>query len=225
MTDAVAAALADARANAANAVAAAPAPAPVVAAAVPAVGAPRVRSLADVAATYVERPDLFIKVNENGILIGDEVGYIEELFGTIKLSEVHFPAICRYTVAGSHKYLRTYDGVREVTSGKAWGQAIAEAQQVDPRAETYDSVEFGLVLTQEPKKNAIKAGAQLTEVPVGSRVGYTASKTGFDPVMKFLTGALKTHGEEGEVAVRAFHIPKTKGQNKWGVVGLEAAAN
>ena len=227
MTDAVAAALEAARANTAAAVAATPAVAPVAqAAAVAPLGAGRVRSLADMAETYVERAELFLKVNENGMLVGDDVGFIDELIGKLKLSEVKFPQVCRYSVAGSHKYLRTYDGVREVTSGNGWGVAIAQAQQVDPKADVYDAVEIAIITTEEPKKTALKKDAELTPVPVGSRVGYTSSKTGFDPIMKTIVAAIKRIGNaDAEISVKAFHIAKAKGQNKWGVVGLEELAN
>ncbi len=221
MTDAVSAALAAARANADNAVVNTPVVAPV--GVVPSVMPQgRVRTLADVADTYVERSELFIKVTEIGMYIGDDFGCADELFGTIKLSEVRFPSMCRYQVAGQTKYLRTYDGVREATSGKSWGQAIAEAQSIDQKADIYDSVEFALNLTKVPVKRQVKKG-DLVEVPVGSRVGYTASKTGFDAVTKYITAAFKEHGADAEVAVRAYHIAKKRGSNEWGIVGLEAA--
>lgn len=212
MTDAVAAAIEQARQAATNVVPAAPAPSAPLAP----VGVGRVRSLADAVETYVERPDLFVKVDYYGIHIEDD-GIIKELHGKIDLGSIKFPDVCRYTRAGAHDYLRTYDGIREVKSGKAWAQALDDAKRMDDKADVYPAVEFMIELSKKPTKT----GGDKPVPEAGQRVGHTTSRTGYDPVMKFLKETAAIVGPTAVVNVRVFHTAKTKGSNKWGVLGLE----
>jgi hypothetical protein len=213
MVDAVTAAIEAARAQAANV------PAPIVAHAPPApviVGSGRVKSLADAVETYVERPDLFIKVDEYGMEVG-ETKLIGEIEGVLNLADLKFPDVCRYTTAGQHTYLRTYDGVREVRTGKAWSIALDEAKRIDPKADTYPAVEYMIVVTK-PIVNGMNKTA---EVAIGQRVGNTTSRTGFDPVMKAVKEAAKLYGVDAVVNVKLIHEPRKKGSNNWGVIKLE----
>lgn len=218
MTDAVAAALAAARQVANNVPELAPPTAPLYPPAPLGVG--RVKSLADAVETFVERPESFIKVDYYGIHIEDDA-IISELFGELKLEDSKFPDVCRYTRAGTHDYLRTYDGVREVRSGKSWGQALDDAKRIDPKADIYPAVEFLLTLTKKP----VKTGPSEKPAPeIGQKVGHTTSRTGFDPIMKFIRDAAKVYAPTTVIPVRVFHTPRLKGQNKWGVLGIEVAA-
>jgi hypothetical protein len=215
MVDAVAAAIEAARAQAANV------PAPVTqmptAAPVPVVlGSGRVKTLADAVETYVERPDLFIKVDEYGMEVG-EVKLISEIEGVLNLADLKFPDVCRYTTAGQHTYLRTYDGVREVRTGKAWSVALDEAKRIDPKADTYPAVEYSIAVTKE----IVNGMGKKAEVAIGQRVGNTTSRTGFDPVMKAIKEAAKLYGPEAVVNVKLLHEPRKKGSNSWGVIRFE----
>lgn len=215
-TDPVAAAIAQARQSADAMV---PAVASIATSPAP-MGVGRVRTLADAVETFVERPDLFIKVDYYGIHIEDD-GIIKELFGTIDLNTVKFPDVCRYTRAGTHDYLRTYDGIREVKSGKGWAQALEDAKRVDDKADVYQAVEFMIELLKKPTK----AGGDKPVPEIGQRVGHATSRTGYDPVMKFLKETAPIVGPTATVNVRVFHTAKTRGQNKWGVLGVELMPN
>lgn len=216
MVDAVAAAIEAARAQAATvpaAVAQMPMqmPAPVTV-----VGRGHVKTLADAVETYVERPDLFIKVDEYGMEV-DETKQIIEIEGVLNLADLKFPDVCRYSTAGQHTYLRTYDGIREVRTGKAWSVALDEAKRIDPKADTYPAVEYNVVVTKE----VVSRLNEKAKVAIGQRVGNTTSRTGFDPVMKAVKDAAKLYGNEAVVNVKLVHEPRAKGSNKWGVIKLE----
>jgi hypothetical protein len=223
MSDAVSAAI-EAAKNAANTAAPLPAAASAPAAYAPPaapLGGGRVRSLTEMAETHVERPDLYVKVDFYGLHIED-AGIIPELKGTIDLKEAKFPLVCRYTVAGQAQYLRTYDGVREVKSGKPWAVAVEEVKRSDPKADVYDAAEFVMTLTEQPTKTGnFKDPAPV----VGQRVGHTSSRTGFDPVMKFLKEAMGIHGATATVPAKITATSKEKGSNKWGVLAIELLGN
>lgn len=199
------------------------APAPVIIeqanTAVAPVGMGRPKSLADATANYVERPEIFIKVDEYGLHIEDK-GIINEIYGTLSLKDCKFPEVCRFMRAGQAAYLRTYDGIREVTSGKSWAQALEDARRIDQKADIYNAVDFVIDLTHEIKKQGPAQNAAAIP-PVGSRLGHTTSRTGYDTIMKLVKSVYDSLGEDAVVQVRLFPIAKTKGSNSWGIVGME----
>lgn len=178
-------------------------------------GVGRVKTLADAVETFVERPELFIKVDYYGMHIEDD-GIIKEIEGEMKLDDLKFPSVCRYTRAGTHDYLRTYDGVREVKTGKSWGQALDEAKRIDQGADVYEAVEYTISLTKEVTK--VGGKKEVTPPVIGQRLGHTTSRTGYDPIMKFARDMFKKHGAGATVKVRLEHVQRQKGQNKWGVI-------
>lgn len=210
-------------ANARNVAEAAPAPVVIEQAAMNTMPAPvgmgRPKSLADATANYVERPEIFVKVDEYGLHIEDK-GIINEIFGTLSLKDCKFPEVCRFMRAGQAAYLRTYDGIREVSSGKSWAQALEDARRIDPKADIYNAVDFVVELSLPIKKQGPAQNAAALP-PVGSRLGHTTSRTGYDTVMKVVKSTYELYGEDAVVPVRLFPIAKTKGSNSWGIVGME----
>lgn len=183
------------------------------------VGAGRPKSLADATANYVERPEIFIKVDEYGLHIEDK-GIINEIFGILTLKDCKFPEVCRFMRAGQAAYLRTYDGIREVTSGKSWAQALEDARRIDQKADIYNAVDFVVELSHEIKKQGPAQNAAAVP-PVGARLGHTTSRTGYDTIMKLVKSVYDLYGEDAVVPVRLYPISKTKGSNSWGIVGME----
>lgn len=173
----------------------------------------RPRTLADAVATAGNAVDDYLKVDKSGMSIGDDAQTFEKLEGTIKLAEAKFPYMVRYAAGGTQVYLKSYDGIREVRSGKAWSDAVAEACRIDPKCQgQYDAIEFVFTLTKDVKGKGDKVW------PAGTRLGHTTSITGTKFVMGWVTSAAQRGANDNEQPVQLEHKPMAKGQNKWGVI-------
>lgn len=180
------------------------------------VGKPR--SLADAVASAGTSCDEFIKVKDTGIYVGDDLQAYDNLLGTMKLSACKFPWMVRFNLGGVAQYCRSYDGIREARSGKAWADVVAEACRVDSKCQgQYDAVEFVLTLTEDLKGK--------TKVwPKGTTLGHTTAITGTKTVMSYITEASQRGANDNDAPVVLEHKPMKKGQFSWGVMTIADAA-
>lgn len=169
-----------------------------------------VRTLEDALASAGAYVDVWLSLEANAFRIGTTLVPCVE--GVLDPYEVRFPYMVRCTIAGVTQFARSYDGVREVQSGRPWAEVCAQAQSLDHNCQgQYDAAEIALALT---------ADLTLPETTYfqGSRVGVTTPVTGYRPFMHWLRVVCAQPDGKGPLHVRASVEPKTRaGVKPWGL--------
>lgn len=169
-------------------------------------------SMATVAAqaSVIPKAIPYLKVNEFGIRIGKNKEFLDEIEGTINMTEDKGFAV-KHTVRFGNpaQYLSTYDGIG-CDKGGSWGDAMAKAKMADPGAEPFHSVDIVVTLTKDIKlKDEV--------VPAGKQVAINTSKTNFSEWEDFYR-AVAEEGRLGEtVPVKITSRSISHNGNEWGV--------
>jgi hypothetical protein len=217
MNDAVSAAILAAQNAAGQFQAPATVPAAVSAGVPAAMPAARPRSLADALASAGAAVDVWLGVNEYGLYIGnDKKNLFETIDVMIKLSEVKFGYGVRYSIGSQVNYGKSYDGVREVKSGRPWAEIVAEAQRIDPKCRgSYDLAEIPMTLVADLVKKDKTVAAE-----AGKRLGLTTSVTNFPVFMTWVAEALPSFGEHSEIPVVLSGTTKKGPTGDYGLVAF-----
>ncbi|MEN7527932.1 hypothetical protein [Cupriavidus sp. DL-D2] len=159
--------------------------------------------------------DIWLKVKEFGLLVGDKSDLVSEIKAIIDMTEGTGFVVKKSIKAGNPvQYWSTYDGVG-CDKGGSWTDAIAKARQIDPKAGEYRSVDVPMVLTEDVK-NA-KGDVVLAEA--GKTAGYSTSTTNWREWETFYKSVVMAGllGKRVEVVV-GFKPMSNKNNNKWGVM-------
>ena len=135
-----------------------------------------------------------------------------QLVGRIKLADIKFPYMVRFSVGGGTKFARSYNGVREAQSGRSWAEVVALAQAADPKCNgAYDAAEVPVALDAD-----LVCGDRI--VRAGQNVGITTPITGFRAFMIWAREARMAFGCDGEPRVVVAVETRTKtGVRPWGI--------
>ena len=154
--------------------------------------------------------DVWASIDASGYRINNTI--VPSFTGRIKLSEVQFPYMVRFTVGGSTKFVRSYDGVYEAQSRKPWAGVIAQAQSADPGCKgVYDAAEIPVILDKD-----LVVGTQTYKA--GSRIGITTPVTGYKTFSNWAREARLAFGSDGEVPVTtSVEVKQKPGMKAWGI--------
>jgi len=161
--------------------------------------------------------DVFAKVKDTGILLGDVQIPVMDFDVVIDMAEVQVGQAIKF---GSNPavYYKTYGG-NICTSGGTWDQAVAKAQAVDPNATPYPTADIPAVLIANVVGYDAKAKKEVLVLEAGKRIGFTLSTTNkgnFASLIRSLQ-ARQLPIKTGKVKVRIGHEHKQKGTNSWGL--------
>lgn len=221
VSDAVAAAIAEAQAKAAALIAAQSNNLPAVQAGSTAVAAPQPgrRMTMDDPDNSRLAVDSWLGVKEHGFLVGPNKDlYTDEILVEIDLNAVARNESIKF--GNPATYLKTYDGVT-CASGGSWQAAIDRAQRVDPKAQPYPAADIPMRVLHDLK---VKGKAAVVEE--GQMIGYTTPTTGFANFKAFWS-ACTTAGLAGQTVKAKLGYEKrtNKNGNVWGVVTFTLAMN
>lgn len=155
--------------------------------------------------------DIFLKVSEAGIKIGNNGKFRERLDVVMDTSAVQASkAISASRDGQPPKYWRTYDGVMTL-SGIPWEQAISEAQQIKPGAVPYSSADIPVRLLQE-----------VDGVGTDKILGMSLTKSQYGPFDTFRKAMLRKGlwGQELPITL-GFRVGKMQGVRDWGIYTFE----
>ena len=157
--------------------------------------------------------DSWVGVKEFGLLLGEKKELCSEpVMVTIDLSAIAPNFAVKF--GNPAVYLKTYDHVTEVRGG-SWAAAIAKAQQVNPDAREYRSVDVPMVSVSDvflgkSKEPVIKAGEKL---------GYSTPTTGWAAWEEFFRACSVRGMSSSTVPVELTHEKRTnKSGNTWGII-------
>lgn len=170
----------------------------------------RVRTLEDALASAGANVDVWLSIEATAFRLGTTI--ITSVEGALDLQDLRFPYMVRFNIAGSTKFARSYDGVREAQSGRPWAEVCAQAQSIDQSCRgQYDAVEIPLVLIED-----IKVGEKT--YGFGARVGVTTPVTGYRPFMQWVREIQARIDGTATLRVRASVETKTRaGVKPWGI--------
>lgn len=178
----------------------------------------RVRTLDDAMAAVGAAVDMWASIEPDSYRFGKSKP-VDQIVGTLTMSEIQTPFGVRFNVGGSTRFSRSYDGIREAQSGKPWMEVVAQAQQMDGNCKgQYDLAEIPIVLTADlvTSEKTYKAG---------TRIGITTPVTGFKPFMAWVRETRLTHSVDEVLAVCATVERKEKaGVKDWGIPVLTLLA-
>lgn len=164
--------------------------------------------------------DAFLKLKFEGLFVQDNMvpGKIK-----VRISGATTTPLkaCRY--GNPANYLRSYNGVTEARTGKAWTESVAEARRIDPKCTgDYDAFEMPFVLVDdlrsltEPDKVVLEAGKVL---------GYSSPITGGKAVKEFVKQVLLPMGKdtvvEGYIEIKKMATDK----GKWAILNFGNATD
>jgi hypothetical protein len=150
--------------------------------------------------------DLWLAVDSDGYKIGTTK--FTAIAGSINMGTIKFPYMCRANVGGGTKFVRSYDGVREVQSGRPWADVCAQMQAMDANCKgQYDAAEIPLVLDVD-----LVAGEKI--VKAGRAVGITTPVTGFRP---FMAWAKQFTSTDTISVIASVETNSKKGVRDWGI--------
>lgn len=162
--------------------------------------------------------DMWIKVKEDGLKLGDNPGLIESLLVSIDMTDGRgfTPKLgIKAGTGGSTTYFYTTDGVNAIGGG-SWANAVQKAVHIQSNAREYRCVDLPFRLEEDwaPKgKPPVKAGTSL---------GYTTSTTNWGNWEKFYQEVAAANLLGQRVSVRIGSEPRTnKNGNNWGVMTFE----
>lgn len=168
--------------------------------------------------------DAFLKVNEDGLKIGDKPDLIDNIVVNIDFATVMSGEAIK-TDGKNPQYFKTFDGVKATTGG-TWQEAVNKVRIVSPDAKPYMTSDIPMTLTAAAK--SIK-GAEVA--PVGYKLGHSTSTTNranwVDLFNKAKAAGLvkpdntAASGYSGSVSVKVTAERKNKAQNVWGVLKFE----
>lgn len=159
--------------------------------------------------------DLWLKVKEFGLLIGDKSDLVPELKVVMDMTEGKGFVVKKSIKAGNPvQYWSTYDGVG-CDKGGSWTEACAKARAIDPKASEYRSVDVPMVLLEAVTN--VKGDVTLAEA--GKTLGYSTSTTNWREWESFYKEVVHAGllGKQVEVTV-GFKPMQNKANNKWGVM-------
>ena len=170
----------------------------------------KARTLDEVSETTGTGVDAWLSVDSTGYRLGNTP--LTQIVGKINLAEVLVPYMIRFTAAGSVKFVRSYDGIRESQSGRPWADVCAQAQRADPNCKgQYNAAEIPVILDSDLIADGVTHKA-------GSRLGITTPVTGFKPFLSWYRETKQAFGADGVVPVVASVEVKTKaGVRPWGI--------
>lgn len=172
-------------------------------------------------------PDKWLQVKDTGMKLDkNDKNTFDDFTGDIDFSRVKMFVGLRIGLpGGKYDYIKSYDGKSEAKTGQNWNIAVAEAnaRAIAP-ATTYRGADILITTTKE-----IVQGA--TKIPVGTKVGYTTSITGFAPFQSLLQTLVENNdvsvsaGDRlsGVVNVKLSHEAKKNADYEWGIVNFEKA--
>ena len=161
--------------------------------------------------------DKWLKVNENGLHLGDSGLIVVPVLASIDMTEGS-GFVLKYAIKGGNpaQYAYTTDMVNAVGGG-TWEAAQARIRALQPGQNPYRAVDLPFTLEEEVKdvKGAV-AGKP------GDLVGYTTSTTNWANWDLFFKECAKEGLLGQRVLVKLSARPRTnKNNNKWGVVAFE----
>lgn len=161
--------------------------------------------------------DAWIKVNEDGLKIGDSA-LISTLVVSLEMTDGRGFIVKRSVKAGKTpaQYFSTYDGVT-ATSGGSWDTAMARALAIDPTAREYRSVDLPFRLEEVAIDIKGKEAGK-----VGTMLGHSTSTTNWSNWEKFYkeVSAAGLMGQTVLVKLTA-QARSNKASNVWGVIAFE----
>lgn len=157
--------------------------------------------------------DSFLKVNEFGLRIGDDMSLIPMIKVKIDMATVAYSEVIK---AGKSTYFKTFDGATS-TSGGSWEAAILKAQSIDAKARPYKSADIMMVVLEEVVHPATKK----VLAKAGMTLGHSLSTTNRANFSKFRSEVEAAVGskDSGIVEVELSAEPKSNtAGNVWGVL-------
>lgn len=157
--------------------------------------------------------DLWLKVKEFGLLVGDKSDLVPSIKAIIDMTEGSGFVVKKSIKAGNPvQYWSTYDGVG-CDKGGSWTDAIAKARSIDPKASEYRAVDVPMIVLEEVK------GASGVLAEAGKTLGYSTSTTNWREWETFYKSVVMAGllGKRVEVVV-GFKPMSNKNNNKWGVM-------
>lgn len=165
--------------------------------------------------------DKWLKVNENGLHIGESGLIVKPVKASIKLDEF----VLKMAIKGGNpaQYAYTTDYVNAVGGG-TWEAAQARIRALDQRASPYRAVDLPFTLEEDVVDIQGKPAGK-----AGELIGYTTSTTNWANWQAFFNECCEKgfvtadgKGPAARVEVNLTAQPRTnKNNNKWGVVAFE----
>lgn len=165
--------------------------------------------------------DDYLRVKPEGFRIGDSMqGLLEEMIVEIDISEVVPIYSFRCELAGTTKFIKSYDGVTTADAKNFQLEVERLTRQGEKPSGVYQTFEIPMELVDDvadPKK-----GSTLV-IHGETRVGYTPSVTAAKAYKSF---AKRLRNEDPSLLtktlkVRVSHEKRTKGQYEWGILNFE----
>lgn len=172
-------------------------------------------------------PDKWIQVKDTGFRLDKNVKeLLDKVTVDVDFANVKLFQGLRVALPGNkYEYIKTYDGRTEAKTGQNWGAAVADANN---RAVSANSPYRGAdILMTLPE--SVKQGK--TEIPAGTKLGYTTSITGFSAFQSFLASLIEagdvtvspSETLSGQVRLNVLHESKSNADYEWGILTFEKA--
>lgn len=162
--------------------------------------------------------DEWLKVNEDGIKVGDKKGLTDSVKVRINMVEDDGFFVKQSIKWGNPiNYASTYDG-RVSDKGGPWGNQLQQVQAMDPRAKPFPSADIKMTLVEPLKLKDVT-------IPAGTTLGHTLSMSNWGNWAEFFREVSKAEkiGQEVEVSLGAEEINGKNGYT-WGVLTFSLAA-
>ncbi|MGO4302177.1 hypothetical protein [Cupriavidus sp. RAF12] len=157
--------------------------------------------------------DIWLKVKEFGLVVGDAQGVIPTIKVILDMTEgTGFVPKLSIKAGNPAQYWSTYDGANS-DKGGSWTDAQNKARSIDPRATPYRSVDVPMVAVEDVLVNGKVAAAK------GKKLGYSTSTTNWREWETFYKDVVQKGllGKQVEVEV-GFKPMQNKAGNNWGVM-------
>ena len=158
--------------------------------------------------------DGWLKVNQYGLFVGNDNTPFAALELGLDMSEIGYNYAIKF--GNPAQYLKTYDQVSCI-SGGTWAQAMARAQQIDPKAREYRSGDLPFIVLNDIKK---PDGSVI--MAAGKRLGHGLSTTGWTAFAD-LVKKLRADGVDpnsAKILVTLGSTPMKNAKGTWGVLNF-----
>lgn len=161
--------------------------------------------------------DAFLKVNEDGLKIGDKPQLIETITVDIDLAQCVVAQVIKF--GNPAVYYKTLDGMTTQGQGFTWSEAIMRAKQINPKADPYKSVDIPMTLVEDAKD--LKGNVV---VEAGTTLGHSTSTTNWANMVALLKAVDAKGYSRSTDTVRVTITSErrtNKNNNVWGVLKFE----
>lgn len=160
--------------------------------------------------------DVWLKVNEMGMRIGDDLTPHDTMLVAIDMTEGKgfVPKLSLKYGQNPVTYKHSYDGV-SCFGGGTWADALEVARRVNAQTRPYRSVDLPMVLLEELKKK------DKSVVPAGTILGHSTSTTNWGHWETFYKECLEKGLLNKTVRVKLVHEARSKNSTNWGVIKFE----